>query len=80
MNSPVMSLQEVQDMMGCGRTKVFELLANGTLEQAPRYGRNIRIYRDTVLKALERTRRRTRRAQPSPAGFSLEDLPAWGER
>lgn len=70
----VMSLQEVQDTMGCGRTKVFELIAYGILEQAPRYGRNVRIYRDSVEKALERRTRRRRRTKIQAETVRLEDI------
>lgn len=75
----VLSLDEVMQLLGCGRSKVFELLAQGVLEQAPRYGRNVRIYRDSVERALARPTkkgRKPRAPRPSPGlDFTLEDIP-----
>jgi excisionase family DNA binding protein len=65
-NSIVLSIAQVCDLMGCKRSKVFELLADGVLERAPRYGRSLRIYTDSVHKALARpepARRRSKRAR-----------------
>jgi hypothetical protein len=42
-------------MLGCSRSRVFQLLRAGTLERAPRYGRALRIYQDSVERALART-------------------------
>lgn len=50
----VLSVEETALKLGCSRRKVFQLLADGILERAPRYGKQIRIYEDTVNKALAR--------------------------
>ena len=55
----VLSVAQVCEMLGCSRSRVFELLADGTLERAPRYGRQIRIYTASVEKALSQTKRHT---------------------
>lgn len=51
---PVYSVDQAAELLGCSRRRVFQLLADGTLERAPRYGRQIRIQADTVLQALAR--------------------------
>lgn len=63
-------------MLGCKRRRVFQLLANGTLERAPRFGRAIRIYRASVERALTwpAVKRRAPRTH-APASFSLESVP-----
>lgn len=48
------------DILGCKRTKLFDLLSNGTLERAPRYGREIRILKDSVERALRPAPKRGR--------------------
>jgi excisionase family DNA binding protein len=67
----VMSVEEVADALGCKRRKVFELLADGTLERAPRYGREIRIYTETVRKALLPRTEKKRRQVSSPGAPAL---------
>jgi hypothetical protein len=54
-------MQQVCDLLGCKERKVFYLLADGTLEKAPQYGKAIRVYTDSVLKALERPKRKGRK-------------------
>ncbi len=41
-------------MLGCKRSRGFELIKTGVLEAAPRYGRRVRVFRDSVARALER--------------------------
>jgi excisionase family DNA binding protein len=76
----VLSVMQAAEMLGCKRSRVFQLLADGTLERAPRYGREIRIYEESVKRALQPkpVARRKQRA-PSPAGFELSDLRPWGK-
>jgi len=72
----VLSVEAVGEILGCKRRRVFQLLANGTLERAPRFGRSLRIYRASVERALAPTpvaRRRARR--PSRVGFEISDVP-----
>ncbi len=73
----VVSVEQACNALGCKRSKVFELLSIGTLERAPRYGREIRIYTASVERALlpktKKARERCRR--PSGAGFSLSEIP-----
>lgn len=72
----VMSIPQVCELMGCGRSRVFELLSDGTLERAPRYGRHLRIYTDSVHRALERATPRGRKHRvPGPERVRLEDIP-----
>lgn len=62
----VMSVEQVCEVLGCKRRRVFQLLADGTLERAPRYGRALRIYTASVERALmPRGRRQRERAQPT---------------
>lgn len=53
----VLSIEEVCEALGCKRWTVFQLLKRGVLERAPRYGKQIRIYKDTVDRALERPKK-----------------------
>lgn len=64
-------------MLGCKRSKIFELLRKGILERAPRYGRDLRIYRVSVEKALmprSKKKREVIRRSERPAGFSFSDI------
>lgn len=73
MSVEVLSIAQVCETLGCKRRRVFQLLADGTLDRAPRYGRDLRIYRASVERALMPTpakRRAPRR--PSAAGFSVD--------
>lgn len=75
-----MSVPEVCELLGCKRSRVFQLLAAGILERAPRWGRQIRIYRDTVEAALKRPERsrpaqRYKRRGPAPERFDLKSIP-----
>jgi excisionase family DNA binding protein len=54
MSVDVMSVQQVAAKLGCKRTMVFQLIHRGVLEKAPRFGREIRIYSDSVDAALAR--------------------------
>lgn len=72
----VLSIEQVCETLGCKRRRVFQLLADGTLERAPRYGKSLRIYEESVRRALQPkpVKRRKQRA-PSPAGFELDEIP-----
>lgn len=72
----VISVERAAEMLGCKRRRVFQLLADGTLERAPRYGRELRIYTASVERALQPlpVNRRKQRA-PSPAGFEIDEVP-----
>ncbi len=52
MSTLVISVEEVCQTLGCGRRRVFQLLAEGILERAPRYGRALRIFKASVERAL----------------------------
>lgn len=66
-----MSVEAVAERLGCSRRRVFQLLADGTLERAPRFGRSLRIYAASVDRALAPTPVKRRKARrPTPAGFS----------
>lgn len=67
----VLSIAQVCELMGCKRATVFVLLKTGILERAPRYGRELRIYRDSVEAALARPTRRTR-AKRTRAGKGVD--------
>lgn len=38
------TVERAGEILGCSRRRVFQLLADGTLERAPRYGRRVRVY------------------------------------
>lgn len=74
----VMSIEEVCELLGCSRAKVFELLRAGSIERAPKIGRRLRIYRDSVEALLARPtdskRPRQKRASTPPPPVRREDL------
>ncbi len=73
------SVLEAAERLGCKRRKVFELLASGLLERAPRYGRQIRIYSDSVDAALARpagAERRSRKRKSLAPKIDAEALRA----
>lgn len=70
----VLSVDEAGLRLGCKKRRVFQLLADGTLERAPRYGREVRVYAASVDRALAPTAPQKRRARrlgrvlpPAPA-------------
>lgn len=72
-----MSVEQAAQMLGCKRRRVFQLLADGTLQRAPRFGREIRILTVSVEAALTpATARRPRsRRQTTPQTYSAKDIP-----
>jgi excisionase family DNA binding protein len=65
----VLSVDATAAKLGCSRRRVFQLLADGTLERAPRYGREIRIFEASVDRALTPTPTKSRkRRAPNNAG------------
>lgn len=71
-----MSIEATCEKLGCKRRQIFYLLASGKLEAAPRVGRSLRIYAQSVdrLLAHPTDTPRSRRTR-SPAGFELSDIP-----
>ncbi len=52
---PLMTPVELQAWLGCGRTKVYELLQAGEI-RSYRVGRLVRVRREDVEQFLERNR------------------------
>lgn len=72
----VVSVQQAMQMLGCKERQIFYMLERGILERAPRWGKEIRIYTASVVRALTpATKKERQRNCPSPAGFNLEDIP-----
>lgn len=46
------SWEQAGEILGCRRSRVFELLASGDLERAPRIGKEIRIFRASIDRLL----------------------------
>lgn len=61
----VLSVEAVAEILGCKRRRVFELLADGTLERAPRFGRQLRVFAASVDRALTPTPAKRRAARRS---------------
>ncbi len=51
--SPVVTIAEAAELLRCGRSQVFALLAAGRLPRAPRFGKVTTIPRDAVLALLD---------------------------
>lgn len=73
-----LSVEQVGERLGCSRRRVFQLIADGTLEKAPRYGRSIRILAASVDRALtpRPSKRRAKRSGICGAPFTVADLRA----
>lgn len=69
----VVTIEQAGEILGCSRRRVFQLLADGTLERAPRFGRQLRIYRASVDRALAPPVKRPRHRRA--AGWSIDDVP-----
>lgn len=69
----VMTVDEVCHKLGCKRSRVFQLLRCGTLERAPRFGREIRIYTDTVERAQARPDKARRKIRVVGAPPPVQD-------
>lgn len=67
---------EVCELLGCGKTRVFELLAEGVLQRAPKFGRRLRIMRGSVLAALLTPPGGPKARRPrAPVCWTLADVP-----
>lgn len=62
MTVDVVSVEQAGEILGCKRSKIFELLAEGKLQRAPRIGRSLRIFRDSVDQLLRPAPKRRRKA------------------
>lgn len=49
----LLTVDEAAETLRCSRSRVFELLANGTLARGARYGRRTVILAESVFAALE---------------------------
>lgn len=81
MGVETLSVEETAETLGCSRRQVFVLLAAGTIDRAPRFGRSVRVLRASVDRALltpaapTAPTRRARRPRLAK-GFSVADLRA----
>lgn len=73
--SPVLSVVQVCELLGCKPRQIFYMLAAGQLERAPRYGKEIRILTSSVQKAVSRQPSQGRRKRSSDTStFSFDEL------
>ncbi len=73
----VVSVDWVCETLGCKRRRVFQLLADGILERAPRFGRSLRIYKASVERALAPVapkRRPKRQRAPTATTWDKADM------
>lgn len=70
----LVSIEIVMAALGCSRSRVYELLADGTLDRGPKFGRRTLITAASVRSAIHsgpvgpaptKSRRRVRRARGS---------------
>lgn len=71
----LLTVEQVAERLGCSRRRVFQLLADGTLERAPRFGRRVRVFGASVERALAPPPARGRRRRAGP-DWNLADLRA----
>lgn len=50
---PVLTIKEAAETMKCGRTRIYELIADGTLVRGKQFGRRTVVLAESVFAALE---------------------------
>ena len=50
----ILTVQDAASTLLCSRRRVFELLADGTLERGPKYGKKTTVVAESVFDALEK--------------------------
>ena len=72
---PSLTVEEAAAQLRCGRNRVFELLAEGRLQRAPKFGRKTVITRESVdlLASGEEPQAPKRRRAPR-SGKQLAEL------
>lgn len=53
MNPLVLTIREAAETMKCGRTRIYELIADGTLVRGKQFGRRTVVLAESVFAALE---------------------------
>lgn len=51
-DGPTVTIARAAELLHCGRTRVFELIASGQIEVAPKFGRKTVVVTESVLRAL----------------------------
>lgn len=78
LDGPAVTVERAAELLQCKRTRVFELLAEGRLKRAPKFGRKTTVRLDSVLTCLEVPRvasaggARSPRSKGQATDFSLE--------
>lgn len=79
-DGPTITLARAGELLHCGRTRVFELIREGVLEIAPRFGRKTTLVTASVLKALamgpRKPGRRARAARSTPPAVTRAEVQA----
>ena len=71
------SVEEACEQLGCKRRTIFRLLQQGVITAAPRLGRKLRIFRESIVRAqspLPESQGRKRRAPRVDAAGTREAL------
>jgi excisionase family DNA binding protein len=55
MTPALLTVAEAAETLRCKRTRVFELIADGTLVRGAKYGRKTVVLAESVFAALEKT-------------------------
>lgn len=85
-DGPTITVARAAELLHCERTKVFMLIADGTLERAPRFGRKTTVVTASVTRAAlqgprapeARPRRSRRRARLAQLAAELDAVPLNG--
>lgn len=75
--SPNVTVEEAAELLHCGRSRVFELLADGRLQRGPKFGRQTVITRESVealARGEETEKPKRRRQRVSRSAKQLADL------
>lgn len=66
-DGPTITIERATELLHCGRTRVFALIASGEIEAAPKFGRKTTVVTASVVAALSAGPRRRGRKRRAPA-------------
>jgi excisionase family DNA binding protein len=52
-DGPTITIERAAELLHCSRSRVFELLADGRIQRAPKFGKRTTIVTASVLECLE---------------------------
>jgi hypothetical protein len=82
-DGPTITIARAAELLHCGRTRVFELIRQGQILVAPKFGRKTTVVTESVLRAItlgpKRQGRRRKVAVEAPPVLNPEAYDLKGE-